>query len=289
MGCLGLEEINVLARAKINFSIDVLRKRTDGYHDLRMIMQSLELCDDVLLRKQDKGIRLSCDRDCIPVDSTNTAFKAAKLFLDDFGIKDGVKIQIKKRIPDCAGLAGGSSDAAAVLNGLNSLFNIGATKEKLCEIGVKVGADVPFCVHAGTMLSEGIGDRLTRLKNIEGVDILIAKPVDGISTAQVYNNLDLENIQNRPHTDGLINSLEKGRMRDFYNGLKNVLEPVAMGMVKDVVRLKDELNKLGAIKSLMSGSGSAVFGIFEDETIAQKAFDSLSAQGVECYLTRTWG
>lgn len=284
-----MEEINVLARAKINFTIDVLRKRSDGYHDLRMIMQSLELCDDVFLKKQDKGISLSCDKDCIPVDSTNTAFKAAKLFLDDFDLKDGVKIQIKKRIPDCAGLAGGSSDAAAVLNGLNSLFNIGATKEKLCEIGVKVGADVPFCVHGGTMLSEGIGDRLTSLKNIEGVDILIAKPEDGIFTSQVYNNLDLENIQNRPDTDGLINSLEKGHMRDFYNGLKNVLEPIAMGMVKDVVRLKDELNNLGAIKSLMSGSGSAVFGVFEDETIAKKAFDSLSAQGVECYLTRTWG
>jgi 4-diphosphocytidyl-2-C-methyl-D-erythritol kinase len=283
--------LEVPAHAKINISLDVLGKREDGYHELRMIMQTIDLHDRVMIETtEDVGITLECDNKWVPTDSRNTVWKAAKLLMEHCGIKSGIKINIRKRIPIAAGLAGGSADAAAVLRGLNKLFFAGLDQSKLKELGRQVGADVPFCIEGGTMLAEGIGERLTPLRDFGGVDIVLVKPKIGVSTAWVYENLNTAEImqRDRPDTEFLISALTTGNSATIAGHMKNVLELVTTPRYGIVQEAKDCLMRAGALGSMMSGSGPTVFGIFSNTGAAIKAYDHLSKdRRWQCFRTKT--
>jgi 4-diphosphocytidyl-2-C-methyl-D-erythritol kinase len=282
-----MDKVEYKARAKINLSLDVLRKREDGYHDLRMIMQTLELHDLVCIEKTDNLINIGCDSAFIPEGQGNIAYKAAKLILDEYNIKSGVKINIKKNIPVAAGLAGGSTDAAAVLKGINSLFDLGIPLDDLARLGKKIGADVPYCIYGGTMLAEGIGDVLTRLSPLGGLDIILVKPKIGVSTAYVYNNLKLENVVERPDTEFIIEAVRNKSLNAIAANMRNVLETVTEAKYNIISEIKAKLLDKGAAGSMMSGSGPTVFGIFEDKIKAQKAFESIKNNRWDCFITQT--
>lgn len=284
--------MEIAAPAKINLSLDVLGKREDGYHDLRMIMQTVELHDTVLLRETKSGISLECSAGWAPRDATNIAWKAAELLLDKKGIKSGVAIKIIKRIPVAAGLAGGSTDAAAVLRGMNGLFSLGLEEDELRDLGKQIGADVPYCIRGGTRLAEGIGEKLTVLEDFTGVDIVLVKPNVGVSTAWVYQNLRLQEIRrdDRPDTRLLIQAIMKRDIKGVSHNMRNVLEKVAIPRYGIIREAKDRLVELGALGSMMSGSGPAVFGIFSDGGAAAAACDSLTKDGRwQCFCVKTSG
>ncbi|KNY29718.1 4-(cytidine 5'-diphospho)-2-C-methyl-D-erythritol kinase [Pseudobacteroides cellulosolvens] len=282
-----MERVEYKARAKINLSLDVLRKREDGYHDLKMVMQTLGLHDLVSIEKTDSQIKIDCNSAYIPEGEGNIAYKAAKLIMDEYGIKTGININIKKMIPVAAGLAGGSSDAAAVLKGINSLYDLGASLDDLARLGKKIGADVPYCIFGGTMLAEGIGDTLTRLSPFDGVDIILVKPNIGVSTAFVYNNLKLEKVVDRPDTELIIQAVGNKNLKAVAANMKNVLETVTEVKYTIISEIKKRLLQNGAIGSMMSGSGPTVFGIFEDKLKAQKAYESMKNNRWDCILTQT--
>lgn len=277
------------AYAKINLSLDVLKKREDGYHELKMIMQSIELHDVVAIETAGTGIALSCDSKWVPSDMENIAGKAALLIAGKYGITDGLKIRIKKNIPVAAGLAGGSADAAAVLKGINDLFSLGIGKSDLMAMGKQIGADVPFCIAGGTRLAEGIGEKLTALADFKGVDLVLLKPKIGVSTAWVYKNLDVGKIDNRPDTEMLINALSGGDIETVAANMKNVLEGVTIPKYKTVREAKDRLLELGAAGSMMSGSGPTVFGIFSDRQKAEKAYEGAKDSRWDRFLSSTRG
>ncbi len=284
-----MASVALKARAKINLSIDVLRKRDDGYHEVKMIMQSIELHDMVFMEPQDDGIEVKCDCRWVPSDERNIAYKAAKLFIDEFNVKKGVKINIVKKIPVSAGLAGGSADASAVLKGMARMFFPSLSQEDLLRLGKKVGADVPFCITGGTMLAEGIGEKLTELKPLPETYILLIKPRMGISTAWVYNNLNLSEIKERPDMNALLEAIDKQDVVTLAAGMKNVLEPVAEKKCSDIRKARECLMRLGAAGSIMSGSGPTVFGVFTDKKRAEKAYESINNPSWQCYLTKTIG
>ncbi len=283
--------LEVPAHAKINLSLDVLGKREDGYHELRMIMQTIDLHDRVLIETtEDAGITLECDNRWVPLDSRNTVWKAARLLMEHCGIKSGIKIKIKKRIPVAAGLAGGSADAAAVLRGLNKLFSAGLDQYELKELGRQVGADVPYCIEGGTKLAKGIGELLTPLRDFSGVDIVLVKPKIGVSTAWVYGNLKTAEImrRDRPDTELLISALTDGNLSMIAAHMKNVLELVTIPRYGIVQEAKDCLLKAGALGSMMSGSGPTVFGIFSDTSAAVRACEELvKDRRWQCFRTKT--
>ncbi len=283
--------LDIPAHAKINLGLDVLGKRPDGYHELKMIMQTVELHDTVRLSTtEENGITLECGSRFVPGDSTNTAWKAAALLMDRYGTKSGVRINIVKRIPVAAGMAGGSADAAAVLRGLNELFSLGLGVDTLRELGKLVGADVPYCIEGGTRLAEGIGERLTVLRDFSGVDILLVKPNIGVSTAWVYGNLRADEIRDeeRPDTDMLISAIYAQDAAVVAENMKNVLERVTIPRHGIISEAKTRLMELGALGSMMSGSGPTVFGIFPDAGSAAVALRKLSAdQRWNCLQTRT--
>lgn len=283
--------LEVLAHAKINLSLDVLRKREDGYHELKMILQTVELHDTVRIETtDDDGIMLECDVKWVPRDGRNTARKAAQLLMDHCEIKSGIKIVIEKRIPVAAGLAGGSSDAAAVLRGLNKLFSIGLDNNELRTLGKQVGADVPYCIEGGTKLAEGIGERLTTLPDCSGIDIVMVKPRLSVSTAWVYGNLKAAEIiqKDRPDTELVMKALAAKDIPMAAAHMKNVLELVTIPRYGIVQEAKDRLLSSGALGSMMSGSGPTVFGIFSDPIVASRACGELSKDNRwECFRTRT--
>jgi len=285
--------LEVSAHAKINLSLDVSGKREDGYHELRMIMQTIDLHDKVLIETTgEAGITLECDNSWVPLDSRNTAWKAAQLMMEHCGIQTGIRINIRKRIPVAAGLAGGSADAAAVLRGLNKLFSAGLDRQRLKELGKQVGADVPYCIEGGTMLAEGIGERLTPLRDFSGVDIVLVKPKIGVSTGWVYGNLKIAEIirQDRPDTELLISALTTGNLSMVAAHMKNVLELVTIPRYGIVQEAKDRLLKAGALGSMMSGSGPTVFGIFLNTFAAVRACDDLAKdRRWQCFRTKTVG
>ena len=271
------ESIKLAAHAKINLSLDIVGEREDGYHLLRMVMQTLELADEIEVRKiESGGITTSTDSEAVSDDKTNLAYRAAELLLKEFEIKDGVDIRIKKNIPVAAGLAGGSTDAAAVLKAVNELFGLGLTKEELAKRGVGLGADIPYCIYGGTMLSEGIGEKLTPLKPIKNIPVLLVKPHRGVSTAEVYKAYRDENVAVRPDTEGLVAAINSGG----FDGkmLANVLESVTIPMVPEIEAVKRRLIELGAYFSMMSGSGPTVFGLFSEQSLSDKAFSELKRE-----------
>ncbi len=281
------DSIELKAKAKINLSLDVLRKRPDGYHDLKMIMQTIELHDVVRIETVPSGIEIKCDSRWVPSDSSNIAYKAAALILDRAGIDQGLRININKRIPVAAGLAGGSSDAAAVFKGINQLLSLGFGEDELMQMGKQIGADIPYCIRGGTALAEGIGEILTDLVPFKGVNIVLIKPKIGVSTAWVYKNLDIGRVQERPDTEMLIEAIGKGKTDVVAANMKNVLETVTVPKYVIIKEIKDKLVKLGAAGSMMSGSGPSVFGIFRDKQSASSAYAKIKDKRWECYLTET--
>lgn len=277
------------AYAKINLGLDVTGKRPDGYHLVRMIMQNIDLYDTLTFEENETGkIRLFCDTEGIPTDDSNLICKAAAQLREEFGVTGGADITLKKRIPAAAGMAGGSTDGAATYLALSKLWGLDISKEKLCELAVKKGADIPYCIMGGTMLSEGIGEILTPIKDMPDCTILIAKPAIGVSTAWVYTELDSAPIADHPDIDGVRAAIEAGNLRGMCDKIGNVLETVTVkkhGIIRDIEKLIEDK---GAIRAFMTGSGPTVFGIFDDRDKAQTAYDAVRDSGLapELFLTR---
>ena len=267
-----MQQITVHAYAKINLALDVLNRRPDGYHTVRMIMQSLSLCDTLFLQKtEEPGITLSARNPELFPDVTwdekNLIYKAAKLFMDTCAITEGVQIVIDKQIPSAAGLAGGSSDAAATLRGLNQLFDKKLTLTELQAMGVKLGADVPYCLMLGTALSEGIGEVLTCLPAAPAMYCVLVKPATSVSTKYVYENLKLTEAHH-PDIDAVLDAVSTGNINKLCSNLGNILEPVARTLCPEVEDIELKLMELGACGACMSGSGPTVFGLFTDGNAA---------------------
>ena len=264
------------AYAKINLSLDILRKRKDGYHELKMIMQTVSLYDEIYIEKSDT-VSIECNKDDIPLNNKNLAWKAADAFFNYTSINLGCKIKLIKHIPDGAGLGGGSSDAATVLLALNEIYNTNITNEELINIAVKIGADVPFFILKGTCLAEGIGEKLTKIENNTDPYILIHKPSFSISTKWAYENLKLDN-KNNYNVDKIVENLKDKNYN--FKDIFNYLEDVSVSKYPQINDIKNKMKYYGATAALMSGSGSSVFGIFTDKNAAQTAFESFEKNTV---------
>lgn len=288
-----IRHLELKAYGKINLGLDVVRRREDGYHEVRMIMQTVRVYDAIELnRTEEEGIRLSTNLYYLPDNENNLGYRAAKLLMDEFGIRDGVEIKMKKFIPVAAGMAGGSSDAAAVLFGVNKMLGLGLSKQELMERGVRLGADVPYCIMRGTALSEGIGEILTPLPPMPQCRVLIAKPAVSVSTKHVYESLNLSSLgaEAHPDIDAMRAAIEKKDLSGVVSQLGNVLETVTIPENPVIQTLKDKMMEMGADGSLMSGSGPTVFGLFTNQTAAQAAYEELrygSSQDLakQVYLT----
>ena len=275
-----MREIKLKARAKINLGLDVLRKREDGYHEIRMIMQMINLYDKITLRRiREPGIRVTTNLSYLPVNEDNLAYRAAKLLRDEFRIPDGVEIELQKYIPVAAGMAGGSSDAAAVMVGMDRIFQLGLSKKQLMERGVKIGADVPFCIMRGTALAEGIGEVLTPLPAMPHCSLVIAKPKIHVSTRFVYGNLKADELKEHPDIDGQVQALRKGNLEQLTAKMGNVLETVTVPAYPVIDEIKKTMIKNDAMGAMMSGSGPTVFGVFEREEPAQEVCRLLKKEG----------
>ena len=279
--------MKIKAYGKVNISLDVVGKREDGYHLLSMIMQNIDLYDEIEVEKQECGIILECNKSYVPVDNRNLAYKAAEIFKERYDIVDGVKINIEKNIPVSAGLAGGSTDAAAVLKVMNKLFNVNATEEELMELGLKLGADIPYCIHGGTALCEGIGEIITPIKPFRDKIVVLVKPAFGVSTKEVYKNFNLEKVKQHPKTAEIINAIENDDLNFVASNMKNLLENVTLRKHKILIKIKEEMNACGAINSMMSGSGPTVFAFFDDMLKAQRCFEKMKKKYNDVFITRT--
>lgn len=267
-----MDKIKLKALGKINLGLDVLGRRPNGYHDVRMVMQTVYLYDQILLEKTDKeGISLETNLFYLPVNENNLAYRAAKMLIDEFAIKEGVHISLEKHIPVAAGMAGGSSNAAAVLYGMNRLFHLGLTDQELMERGVKLGADVPYCIMRGTVLAEGIGEELTPLPAMPKCHVLLAKPPISVSTQKVYEKLDAQEVTKHPDIDGILLGLQTGDLEKITSSMGNVLENVTITEYPQIERIKDVMKEEGALNAMMSGSGPTVFGIYDDKMLARRA------------------
>jgi len=287
-----MDKIELKAYGKINIGLDVIRKREDGYHDLDMIMQTVGVYDDVIILREDGTqtyeIEVSTDADILPNDKGNLAFMAAKVLMEAYDIKSKVKIHINKRIPIAGGMAGGSADCAAVLRGVNQLFQLGLTDEQLQEYGVKLGADVPYCIVGGTKRAQGIGEILTDLPTPPKCYVIIAKPDAFVSTKFVYSHIRPAQIENHPDIDGIIESIKAGDLYGMCEKIANVMEDVTIPEYPIIQKVKDILKSNGAVNALMSGSGPTVFGIYDDEEKAKQSMDVLSGKEFvsQLYLTK---
>lgn len=282
-----MNSIRLKCRAKINLAIDVLGRREDNYHLVEMIMQSIDLYDYIEIEEIDKGILIESNCPNVPLDSSNIVYKGANLIKDRFGINKGVKIKIEKNIPVAAGMAGGSSNGAAVLIGLNKIWSLNLSENELMEIGLKLGADVPFCIKGGAALAQGIGEKLTYIKGLNDVDIIICKPDISVSTAMVYKNFDMSKIRKRPNIDLLLKCLEEENIEDLCMNMENVLESVTEKKYSEISNIKEQMKKCGAIGTMMSGSGPTVFGIFKDLKKGKDALAKLSDLYNQTYLVKS--
>ncbi len=264
------------AYAKINIGLDVLRRRADGYHEVKMIMQTVDIYDELVLeRRKQPGIELRMDNSELPSGGDNLICRAADLLFREKEITGGVNISLTKRIPIAAGMAGGSADAAAALRGLNELFDMGYSLKELQALGVGLGADIPYCLAGGTMLSEGIGEILTPLPAPPAAHLVIAKPDINVSTAFVYGNLHADRLAWHPDIDGMIAALQKGDLDGITDRLGNVLETVTVKAHPVIEQIRELLRKQGAENALMSGSGPTVFGIFKEKETAERAAEAV--------------
>lgn len=276
------------ALAKINLGLDVVRKREDGYHEVRMIMQNIGLHDDLELTvTKEPGIAIWTNRKDLPTDESNLVYKAAKLLMDEYDVQQGLQIHLEKNIPMAAGMAGGSSDAAATMIGVNELFGLGLTKEELMTRAVKIGADVPYCILGGTALAEGIGEILSPLPPMPKCHILIAKPPIDVPTKFVYGNLRANELENHPDIDTMISDLKEKNLNHMCQIMGNVLETVTIPAYPVIDEIKQLMMDAGADGAMMSGSGPTVFGIFTEEAAAKKAEAAVKNSGLakEIFLT----
>ena len=275
-----MDKIQLKALAKINLGLDVLRRREDGYHEVKMIMQTIGLHDDLEIRKtKTPGIQVKTNLYYLPTNENNLVYKAAKLLMDEFQIQDGVSIQLKKRIPVAAGMAGGSSDGAAVLWGINQMYGLGLSMQALTERGVRLGADVPYCIQRGTALAEGIGEKLSVLPPMPKCTILIAKPGISVSTKFVYENLHANDLkpEQHPDVDSMIEAMRQKDLGLLCSRMGNVLETVTIPAYPVINEIKRTMMDNGAIGSMMSGSGPTVFGIFDSPVAAKQAVKAVRA------------
>ena len=270
-----MESLQLRAYAKINLGLDVLRKREDGYHEVKMIMQTVGIYDILTFEKAESGIHVTVNKSELPVNEDNLIYKSAAAFQKKYNISEGVSIHLEKNIPIAAGMAGGSTDAAATFKAMNSLFGVGASLEELQEMAVSIGADVPYCLMGGTALAEGIGEKLTALPDAPNCYLVVAKPDIDVSTAFVYGNLKADQLKEHPDIDGMVQAIQSRRLEGIIERLGNVLETVTVPAYPVIGQIKDELKADGADGVLMSGSGPTVFGIFVDVQKAEKAFKGL--------------
>lgn len=274
-----MNTLKLNAYAKINLGLDVIRKREDGYHEVRMIMQTINMYDKLTMELLDEDkIVLTTNLSFLPIDENNLVYKAIKLIKDKHQITNGVSVHLEKHIPVAAGMAGGSTDCAAALVGMNQLFNLKLSQKTLMEYGVTLGADVPYCILRGTALSEGIGEILTPLPPTPQCHVLIAKPPVHVSTKFVYENLKANELEKHPDVDGMVDAIKEGSIAGVAKRLENVLETVTIPAYPEIGTLKQIMLDCGAMNSLMSGSGPTVFGLFEKEEDAQKAYDLCKQQ-----------
>ena len=284
-----MDSMKLKAYGKINLGLDVVRRREDGYHEVKMIMQTVNIYDRIFIKKNDSGeIKIKTNLFYLPNNSDNIMYKAAKLLFDEFGITKGLDINLQKNIPVSAGMAGGSTDAAAVMFGINVMFRLGLSIEELMERAVKIGADVPYCLLRGTALSEGIGEKLTRLSPPPNCFIVIAKPGFGVSTKHVYQNLNLDGLERHPDIDGLMEAIKNKDLKKMSEKMENVLETVTAKEHPEIDRLKQLMLECGACVSLMSGSGPTVFGLFEKKEDANKAKEIIASKKLakQVFVTR---
>lgn len=282
-------KVMVKAPAKINLSLDVLHKREDGYHEVEMIMTTIDLADRLELTLLDKDeIRIISHNRFVPDDQRNLAYQAAHLLKERFQVKKGVSITIEKMIPVAAGLAGGSSDAAAALRGLNKLWGLGLSLDELAEIGTEIGSDVSFCVYGGTALATGRGERIQELPAPPTCWVILAKPFIGVSTADVYRRLDVEQVQH-PNTEGMIEAINSGSYDDVCRNMGNVLEDVTLNMHPEVLQIKDQMKRFGADAVLMSGSGPTVFGLVHHDSRMHRIYNGLRGFCDQVFAVRMLG
>lgn len=281
-----MDKLSCRARAKVNLCLDVCGRRPNGYHDVKMVMQQVDVYDELEFKKlSTPDIILSVDsKDFLGELANNLIFRAVKLVREIYSIKDGVEITLKKNIPVAAGLAGGSTDAAAAFLAMNELFELNITRDELMDMAVRLGADIPFCIMGGTALSEGIGEILTPLPKPPKAYVVLAKPPIMVSTADVYKGLDLEALETRPDVDGMVSAIKEGDLLGITTRMENVLETVTVKNYPVIEELKTMMLEGGALNAMMSGSGPTVFGIFEDkdsaEAIAATIRDSKKAKDI---------
>ncbi len=273
-----MNKLEIKAYAKINLGLDVVRRLENGYHEVKMVMQTVGIYDVLTFEKAAEGIVVTTDSGELPTDENNLIYKAACLMKERFGIEEGVRIHLQKNIPIAAGMAGGSTDAAATLKGMRDLFEVECTDEELKEIGVKIGADVPYCVMGGTALAEGIGEKLTALVAAPDCVLLVAKPDINVSTKFVYEHLDAQGVSKHPDIDGMVEAISEGSLQGVVDRMENVLESVTIPAHPIIDTIKKRMKELGAINSLMSGSGPTVFGIFENVESANRAYEQIKSE-----------
>jgi 4-diphosphocytidyl-2-C-methyl-D-erythritol kinase len=283
-----MEKVMMRAPAKINWTLDVIGKRPDGYHEIETVMQAIGLYDYITIKEGiGEGIAIKCTRPDVPTNPSNLAWKAAQLIKQKYKIANGLEIILEKNIPAAAGLAGGSTDGAAVLVGLNRLWGLGLNREELKVLGLSLGADVPFCILGGTALARGLGEILTPLCPVEGIWIVLIKPSFGVSTREVYEALDIASVQRRPNTNAMIRAIANRDIQGIGHTMANVMEEITLCMHPQITVIKSDILHCGAIGCLMSGSGPAVYGIFEDGNRASKGYDALRKKYEQVYMIQT--
>lgn len=283
-----MDEIRLKALAKINLGLDVIGCRDDGYHLVRMIMQTIHLFDSVQMEKMSEpGICLTTNIKFLPTDEHNIAYKAARLLMEEFNLTQGIRIDIKKCIPVSAGMAGGSTDAAAVLYGMNQMYDLKLSQKQLAKRALTLGADVPYCLMRGTALAEGIGEKLTRLPVVVRCPVVIAKPGISVSTKWVYERLTLDEQTKHPDIDQLITDIKQQNLKNMASHMGNILEEVTIKEYPVIARIKENFMEHGALNAMMSGSGPTVFALFEERSQAREAADALRASGLakQIYVT----
>lgn len=282
-----MQKITVNCPAKINLSLDVLGKRDDGYHNVEMVMQTVSLFDTITIEKSGSGIKLRCNLYYVPTDEKNIAYSAAKEFFTYTGIKNpGVFIDIYKRIPVAAGLAGGSTDAAGVLLGLNRLFESKLSQKELMEIGTKIGADIPFCLTGGTALCQGLGEIITPLPLLSPCYFVLVKPMESVSTPKIYNLIDQKPIISHPFTNELIKSIENRDISLMSKYLFNVMEEVTEKLCRSVSVIRSKFSDFSPLGIVMSGSGPTVFAVFDDALKAEICFAQMKKYYSQSFICK---
>ncbi|WP_346961743.1 4-(cytidine 5'-diphospho)-2-C-methyl-D-erythritol kinase [Clostridium sp.] len=279
--------MKVKAYGKVNIVLDIIGKREDGYHLLRMIMQTVNIYDELIFNKGAAGIHITSNKDFVPTDNKNLVYKAIELFCDTYGIKREMEVHIEKNIPVEAGMAGGSTDAAATLRAMRDIYRPNISNEELRSLGVKLGADVPYCIEGGTALCEGIGEVITSLEDFKDKLMVVVKPNFGISTVETYKNFKLNEIKVHPDVEGIIEAVSRDDVEYVANNMMNLLELVTIKEHKEIEDIKEFMCKEGALGAMMSGSGPTVFGFFNDIDKANQCADELRDKHKEVFVTRT--